>query len=62
MTAQRRIETVETVLSGEQIVQADGRWDRVHGVDHEREKDAVFVTADLARDVRYAVGTLVTIV
>ncbi|MFE5565933.1 hypothetical protein ACFQ68_13185 [Amycolatopsis japonica] len=59
MTTRRRI---EDVVSGEQIVQANGCWDRVHGVDHEREKDAVFVTTDRARDVRYAVGTLVSIV
>lgn len=59
MTAQRKIENVG---SGDQIVQADGRWDRVHGVDREREQKAVFVTTDSARDVRYERGTLVTIV
>lgn len=59
MTTQRKIEDIG---SGHQIVQANGRWDRVHGVDREREPNAVFVTTDLARDVRYELGTIVTIV
>ncbi|UKD50786.1 hypothetical protein L3Q65_00385 (plasmid) [Amycolatopsis sp. FU40] len=59
MTAQRKI---EDVVSGEQIVQADGRGDRVHGVDRDREQGAVFVTTDRRRDVRFVVGTRVTIV
>ncbi|MGW7537825.1 hypothetical protein [Amycolatopsis sp. NPDC054798] len=59
MTAQRKI---EDVVSGQQIVLVDGRGDRVHGVDHEREPGAVFVTTDRRRNVRYNVGTLITIV
>jgi len=59
MTTQRLI---EDVVSGQQIVQADGRCDRVHGVDHDREPDvAVYLATDLASDVRYPLGTLVTI-
>jgi hypothetical protein len=57
--AQRKI---EEVLSGHQIIQADGSWDRVHGVDREREPGAVYVTTDRAHDVRYPLGVLVTIV
>lgn len=53
---------IEHVQSGQQIVQADTSWDRVHGVDHEREPGAVFVTTDGAREVRYRLGTFVTIV
>lgn len=59
MTAQRAIEDVR---SGHQIIQDDGSWNRVHGVDCEREPGAVFVTTDRARDVRYEFGTSVTIV
>jgi hypothetical protein len=59
VTTRRRI---ENVVSGQQIVQPGGRWDRVHGVDHEREQGSVFVTTDSSRDVPYEIGTLVTIV
>lgn len=59
MTAQREIENIG---SGHQIVRADGSWDRVHGVDREREAGAVYVTTDRARDVRYELGTLVEVV
>lgn len=59
MTTRRNIESVG---SGDQIVRADGSWDRVHEVDREREPGAVFVTTDRARAVRYSLGTLVEVV
>lgn len=56
-----RDKRVEELDSGDQIVQANRRLDRVHGVDHERDLAAVFVTTDTARDVRYDRGTTVTV-
>ena len=52
---------IEQVLSGQQIVQPDGRWDRVHGVNHD-DPDVVYVTTDRAHDVPYPRGTQVELV
>ncbi|MET9260410.1 hypothetical protein [Amycolatopsis sp. NPDC004079] len=52
---------VEDLVSGDQIVQSDLRWDRVHGVDPEQEPGMVFVTTDSAPSIRYARGTVVTV-
>ncbi|MFE3785643.1 hypothetical protein ACFXPA_46550 [Amycolatopsis sp. NPDC059090] len=52
----------EHLVSGDQIVRADGRRDRVHGVDRDREPGAVFVTTDSARSVRYDRAAVVTVV
>lgn len=51
----------EHLVSGDQIVQANWQLDRVHGVDHERDPDAVYVTTDSKPDVRYDRGTTVPV-
>lgn len=49
---------IDQVHSGDQIIQPDGRWDRVHGVNHDHP-GTVYVTTDHARDVPYEPGTVV---
>jgi hypothetical protein len=57
----------EQLRSGDQIVQPDGRWDRVHGVGRWDEDGievagVVFVRTDNHNWLRYAAGTLVKVV
>jgi hypothetical protein len=59
----------EELRSGDQIVQLDGRWDRVHGAGDQDEDGvevagAVFVRTDNHYNtwLRYPVGTLVKVV
>jgi hypothetical protein len=60
---------VEQLSSGDQIVQTDGRWDRVHGVGQHDEygvlvPGVVFVRTDIhsSKWLRFAEGTLVKVV